>query len=68
MPYIRYLKSGISEFWVFSSRSKPALNPATKYPHEQEQISECSPQANLARRRVAFEVWKSKVSVTPMTT
>ena len=64
MPYIRYLESGISG--SFSSGSGPAPDLAKKYPHK-EQISVCSLVANLARRRVAFEVWGMKESVTPMT-
>ena len=68
MPYIRYLKSEISgSFRVFSSGSNPALDLATKYPHEKERISACSPVANLAGRWVAFEVRKMKESVALMT-
>jgi hypothetical protein len=65
MPYIRYLKSGISG--SFSSGSGPTPDLAMNYPHKKEQISVCSPVANLARRRVAFEVWGMKESVTLMT-
>ena len=48
-------------------RSCPALDLAMKYQHEKEQISACSPVANLAGRWVAFEVREMKESVTLMT-
>lgn len=74
MPYIGHLKSGISRsLRVFSWGSCPALDLATKYPHEKEQISACSTcstaanLANLAGRQVAFEVGEMKESVTLMT-
>ena len=55
-------------FKVFSSKSGPALDLATKYPYEKEQILACSTVANLVWRRVAFEkVWRMKESATLMT-